>query len=189
MKDFDIDNIWPNSSSRSTIWGAASIWWALPGRMGVRDGGARFPEKVNTLVIAGAPIDTDAGDGPIKEMAHLSPMPFYEDLVTLGGGLMRGKLMLRWKNMHPEEHYIKEHVDLYVHIDDPAYVAKTETFEAGTKTRLTCRGDGIFRRSVNSSRRTGSPRGFCRPRPPPEPQSDHLPSLSARRRERRYHDT
>ena len=31
---------------------------------------ARFPEKVNSLVLAGAPIDTDAGDGPIKRMAH-----------------------------------------------------------------------------------------------------------------------
>jgi hypothetical protein len=25
-----------------------------------------------------------------------------------------------WKNMHPEQHYIKEHVDLYEHIDDPS---------------------------------------------------------------------
>ena len=31
---------------------------------------ARFPEKVNTLVLAGAPIDTDAGNGPIKRMVH-----------------------------------------------------------------------------------------------------------------------
>ena len=27
---------------------------------------ARFPDKVNALVLAGTPIDTDAGDGPIK---------------------------------------------------------------------------------------------------------------------------
>src|SRR5208337_3543243 len=78
----------------------------------------------------GSPIDTDAGDAPIKHMAHLSPMKFYEDLVTLGGGLMRGKFMLQgWKNMHPDENYIKEHIDLYVNIDDPAYLAKRETFE------------------------------------------------------------
>ena len=90
---------------------------------------ARFPEKVNALVLAGAPIDTDAGDGPIKRMAHQIPISFYEELVALGGGLMKGKFMLQgWKNMNPEQHYIQEHVDLYEHIDDPAYLAKEETF-------------------------------------------------------------
>jgi len=49
---------------------------------------ARFPNKVNSLVLAGSPIDTDAGDGPIKRMAHDLPMSFYEELVALGGGLM-----------------------------------------------------------------------------------------------------
>lgn len=50
---------------------------------------ARFPEKVNSLVLAGAPIDTDAGDGPIKRMAHASPMSFYQELVALGGSLTK----------------------------------------------------------------------------------------------------
>ena len=90
---------------------------------------ARFPKKVNSLVLAGAPIDTDAGDGPIKRMAHQSPISFYQELVALGGGLMKGKYMLQgWKNMNPEQHYIQDHIDLYEHIDDPAYLAKEETF-------------------------------------------------------------
>ena len=47
-------------------------------------------------------------------MAHEYPTSFYEELVALGGGLMKGKLMLRgWKNMHPEQHYIHDHIDLY----------------------------------------------------------------------------
>jgi poly(3-hydroxyalkanoate) synthetase len=92
---------------------------------------ARFPDKVNSLVLAGAPIDTDAGNGPIKRMVHQSPLSFYEDLVGLGGGLMLGKFMLQgWKDMHPEQHYFQEHVDLYEHIDDPGYLAKEETFES-----------------------------------------------------------
>lgn len=92
---------------------------------------ARFPEKVNTLVLAGAPIDTDAGNGPIKRMAHESPLSFYKELVELGGGLMQGKFMLQgWKNMHPVQHYIKDQIDLYEHIDDPAYLKKEETFES-----------------------------------------------------------
>ena len=92
---------------------------------------ARFPEKVNALVLAGAPIDTDAGNGPIKRMVHELPVSFYEELVALGGGLMLGKFMLQgWKNMHPAQHYIQQHIDLYEHIDDPAYISKVETFES-----------------------------------------------------------
>jgi poly(3-hydroxyalkanoate) synthetase len=90
---------------------------------------ARFPEKVNSLVLAGSPIDTAAGNGPLKRMVHDSPMSFYDELVALGGGLMKGKFMLQgWKNLHPEQHYVQDHIDLYEHIDDPAYLAKEETF-------------------------------------------------------------
>lgn len=92
---------------------------------------ARFPDKVNSLVLAGAPIDTDAGDGLITRMVHESPLSFYEELVGLGGGLMKGKFMLQgWKNMHPEQHYVQEQLELYEHIDDPGYLAKEEAFES-----------------------------------------------------------
>ncbi len=92
---------------------------------------ARFPSKVAMLVLAGAPIDTDAGNGPVKRMAHAYPISFYEELVALGGGLMRGEFMLQgWKNMHPEEHYVQSHIDLYEHIDDPKFVEKEEAFES-----------------------------------------------------------
>ncbi|GLU30642.1 alpha/beta fold hydrolase [Trinickia caryophylli] len=92
---------------------------------------ARFPEKVASLVLAGAPIDTDAGDGPVKQMAHTYPTSFYQQLVDAGGGLMLGRLMLRgWKNMHPEQHYVTEHLDLYEHMDDPVYLKKEEAFQS-----------------------------------------------------------
>jgi poly(3-hydroxybutyrate) depolymerase len=92
---------------------------------------ARFPGKVASLVLAGAPIDTDAGNGPVKRMAHTYPITFYQELVELGGGLMRGATMLGgWKNMHPEQNYIQKHIDLYEHIDDPAYLKKEGTFES-----------------------------------------------------------
>jgi poly(3-hydroxybutyrate) depolymerase len=94
---------------------------------------ARFPAKVTSLVLAGAPIDTDAGDGPVERMAHTYPAAFYEELVALGGGLMRGEIMLKgWQNMHPEQHYFQNHInhiDLYEHIDDRVYLDKKETFE------------------------------------------------------------
>lgn len=91
---------------------------------------ARYPAKVASLVLAGAPIDTHAGDGPLVKMVKKSPMSFYRDLVKSGGGLMLGKYMLAgWKNMHPEQHYVQDHIDLYEHVDDPLWLAKTEAFE------------------------------------------------------------
>ena len=130
MKDFDIDNYLAELIvAIDDLGGRVNLVGLCQGGWMSAMVAARFPEKVNTLVLAGSPIDTDAGDGPIKRMAHATPMSFYEDLVNLGGGLMRGKFMLQgWKNMHPDEHYIKEHIDLYEHIDDPAFVAKRETF-------------------------------------------------------------
>jgi polyhydroxyalkanoate depolymerase len=91
---------------------------------------SRFPGKVRSLVLAGAPIDTDAGNGPIKRMAHALPMSVYRNLVAAGGGLMRGQVMLAgWKNMHPDEQYLSKYIDLYEHIADKSYIARSEHFE------------------------------------------------------------
>ena len=32
--------------------------------------------------------------------------------------------------MHPAQHYVQGHIDLYEHIDDPAYLAKEEAFKS-----------------------------------------------------------
>jgi poly(3-hydroxybutyrate) depolymerase len=91
---------------------------------------SRFPGKIRSLVLAGAPIDTDAGNGPIKRMAHELPMSVYRNLVAAGGGRMRGEVMLAgWKNMHPGEQYLTKYIDLYDHIADKAYITRTEHFE------------------------------------------------------------
>jgi polyhydroxyalkanoate depolymerase len=130
MKDFDIDNYLAELIvAIDDLGGRVNLVGLCQGGWLTAMAAARFPEKVNALVLAGAPIDADAGNGPIKRLAHQTPMFFYEELVALGGGLMRGKFMLQgWKNMHPKQHYVDEHFDLYEHIDDPAYVAKRETF-------------------------------------------------------------
>ena len=132
MKDLEIDNYLAEVIvAIDDLGGRVNLIGLCQGGWVAAMVAARFPDKVNSLVLAGAPIDTDAGDGPIKRMAHESPISFYQELVELGGGLMKGKLMLQgWKNMHPEQHYIQDHIDLYEHIDDPAYLAKEETFES-----------------------------------------------------------
>lgn len=92
---------------------------------------ARFPEKVASLVLAGSPIDTDAGDGPIKRMAHSLPLRFYQDMVKSGGGRMLGRFMLAgWKNMHPGKQYLGKFLDLYANVEDPAYLKRTKVFES-----------------------------------------------------------
>ncbi len=88
------------------------------------------PGKVASLVLAGAPIDTDAGNGPIRKIAHELPLSFYEEMVASGGGRMLGQYMLAgWKNMHPGEQYVGKFIDLYEHIEDKSYIKRTEEFE------------------------------------------------------------
>ncbi len=132
MKDLEIDNYLADVVvAIDDLGGRVNLVGLCQGGWVAAMIAARFPDKVNSLVLAGAPIDTDAGNGPIKRMAHDTPTSFYEELVGLGGGLMRGRFMLQgWKDMHPAQHYIEDHVDLYEHIDDPAYLAKEETFES-----------------------------------------------------------
>jgi polyhydroxyalkanoate depolymerase len=132
MKDLDIDNYLEELlTAIDDLGGRVNLIGLCQGGWQAAMLAARFPNKVNTLVLAGAPIDTRAGSGPVKDMAETLPLSFYEELVQAGGGLMPGKFMLRgWKSMHPGQHYFKDHVDLYEHIDDPAYIAKEETFKS-----------------------------------------------------------
>jgi len=131
MKDFDIDTYLAELNVVvDTLGGRVHL-------IGVCQGGwmsamfaARFPHKVSTLVLAGAPIDTDAGQGAIKKMAHQLPMSFFEAMVASGGGRMLGRFMLAgWKNMHPGEQYMKKYLDLYMHIEDRRYIERTKRFE------------------------------------------------------------
>ena len=132
MKDYDIDNYLADLNvclddlgSHVNLVGLCQGGWMAAMYA------ARYPDRVRALVLAGSPIDTHAGDGPLKKMVQASPPGFFEELVALGGGLMRGRLMLRgWKNMHPDEQYLDKYVRLYEHIDDPDYLSKTETFSA-----------------------------------------------------------
>jgi poly(3-hydroxybutyrate) depolymerase len=130
MKDYDIDNYLAELNVCIDDLGARV------NLVGLCQGGwmsamyaARYPAKVATLVLAGAPLDTQAGSGPLKRMVNEMPPSFYGELVEAGGGLMRGRFMLEgWKSMHPEAQYVDKFLGLYEHLDDPDYVSKTEAF-------------------------------------------------------------
>ncbi len=131
MKDFDIDKYLAEINVVvDDLGGSAHLVGLCQGGWMSAMYAARFPGKIRSLVLAGAPIDTAAGDGPVKKMAHELPMSFYREMVVAGGGRMLGKFMLAgWKNMHPEKQYLDKYIDLYEHIEDKCYVKRTERFE------------------------------------------------------------
>jgi poly(3-hydroxyalkanoate) synthetase len=56
---------------------------------------ARFPGKVGKLVIAGAPIDIEAGESDLSRLANATPLETYEQLVRLGDGRVLGQRTLQ----------------------------------------------------------------------------------------------
>ncbi len=131
MKDFDIDIYLADLNvAVDTLGGRVHLIGLCQGGWLSAMFAARFPGKVATLVLAGSPIDTAAGNGAVKKMAHQLPLSFYEEMVAAGGGRMLGKFMLAgWKNMHPGEQYLEKYIDLYQHIEDKSYIKRTERFE------------------------------------------------------------
>lgn len=131
MKDFDIDKyLLDIDAVVEHLGGKVDLIGLCQGGWMSAMYAARFPEKVRTLVLAGAPIDTDAGDGPIKKLAHSLPLATYQEMVAAGAGRMLGKTMLAgWKSMNPEEQYFGKYLELYRHIEDKNYIKRTERFE------------------------------------------------------------
>jgi polyhydroxyalkanoate depolymerase len=131
MKDFDIDTYLAEiNAAIDDLGGRVHLIGLCQGGWMSAMFAARFPGKAASLVLAGSPIDTDAGNGVIKRMAHRLPMSFFEEMVAAGGGRMLGKVMLAgWKNMHPDEQYLTKYLDLYQHIEDRSYIERTERFE------------------------------------------------------------
>lgn len=131
MKYFDIDKYLAEINAAVDDLGGEAVL------VGLCQGGwmsamyaARFPGKVRALVLAGSPIDTRAGNGPLKSMVDAAPPSFYSQMVAAGAGLMRGQTMpAGWKNMHPGEQYLQKFLDLYEHVEDEKYLKRTTDFE------------------------------------------------------------
>jgi poly(3-hydroxyalkanoate) synthetase len=61
---------------------------------------ARYPSKIHGLVLAGAPVDINAGESELSRVAHSVPTSVFKQLVELGDGRVRGAHLLQlWK--HP----------------------------------------------------------------------------------------
>lgn len=94
---------------------------------------AMHPDKVNTLTLAGAPIDFHAGETPIGASSRVMTQRFgqlpYRAMVAAGGGNMPGSFVLGGFIAIRPEAEIAKHVDLLRNLDDPAAVARYEAFE------------------------------------------------------------
>lgn len=87
---------------------------------------AMHPQRVNTLTVAGAPIDTSAGNGPAQKlMPILIPrgnMVLYKAMVKAHGGIWPGiNSVMGFIAMHPATH-VAEHLKVYMHVHDRAYL-------------------------------------------------------------------
>jgi len=131
MKDFDIDKYLTDiNTAVDHLGGKVDLIGLCQGGWMSTMYAARFPDKVRRLVLAGAPIDTDAGNGAIKKLAHTLPLSLYEEMVAMGSGRMLGKAMLAgWKSMNAKEQYLGKFLELYQHIEDRNYIERTEKFE------------------------------------------------------------
>jgi poly(3-hydroxybutyrate) depolymerase len=131
MKNFDIDKYLAEINVVvDDLGGAVHLIGLCQGGWMSAMFASRFPEKVKSLVLAGAPIDTDAGHGPIKKLAHTLPLETYREMVDIGDGRMLGKTMLAgWKDMHPGKQFFGKYLDLFAHIEDRSYIKRTEQFE------------------------------------------------------------
>lgn len=91
------------------------------------------PERVNTLTLAGAPIDFHAGEPVIHEVIRrLAPdgnLFFYEAMVAAGGGVLKGENMLAGFITIQPSAEISRQIGLLMNLDDPAHVARYREFE------------------------------------------------------------
>ncbi len=98
---------------------------------------ALYPETVNTLTIAGAPVDFHAGEPLIHDwMRVLSPardLAFYRDLVAMNNGVLPGEFLLAGFVALQPDSEIERQLQLLAHIHEPAHVARYRTFETWFK--------------------------------------------------------
>jgi poly(3-hydroxyalkanoate) synthetase len=91
------------------------------------------PERVNTLTIAGAPIDFHTGEPVIyASLRAISPtgnLAFYRNLVAAGGGVLDGAHMLAGFIAIKLESELARQLQLLANIGDPAHVERYREFE------------------------------------------------------------
>jgi poly(3-hydroxyalkanoate) synthetase len=106
---------------------------------------ALHPDRVNTLTLAGAPIDFHAGEPIVHEvLRRLAPggdLRFYEALVRADGGVLKGEHMLAGFILIQPGDEISRQLQLMLHVGEPEYVARYREFEDWFKHTQDIPGD------------------------------------------------
>ncbi|UMZ74034.1 alpha/beta fold hydrolase [Natranaerofaba carboxydovora] len=90
-----------------------------------------YQDKISKLVVAASPIDFYAERDFMNDYVDDYPMEFFEWLVKLGGGVMKGDFILKgFKSYDPYQHYIKKYQDLWKMIleDDKEGIERYKRF-------------------------------------------------------------
>ena len=152
---------------------------------------ALHPEHVNTLTLAGAPIDFHAGDAVIHDWVGAlggDDLAFYRWVVEQGGGVLKGEHMLNGFILIRPENEVAKQVQLLTHLHDAEHLERHHHFETWFKHVQDIPGtfylwivEHLF--VANRPRRghAGDRRRARRPR------ADRLPAVPARRRARPHH--
>jgi poly(3-hydroxybutyrate) depolymerase len=94
---------------------------------------ARRPERINTLTIAGAPIDFHAGEpvihSALRSLAPGGNLGFYRGLVAAGGGTLSGEHMLAGFIAIQPENEVARQMQLLSNLDDSTHIERYREFE------------------------------------------------------------
>ena len=81
-----------------------------------------YPHFVKKLIVAAAPIRATAGAGFVQSIVKLMPQEYYEGLVAMGGGVMRGELMLfGWKMSNPLDRFFLDYIRMWNAVGTPEW--------------------------------------------------------------------
>ena len=88
---------------------------------------ARFPAKVRKLVLAGAPVDLAAAPSRLSDLAGMTPMPAFEELVRIGDGIVPGRKVLKFWGV---ERVLADDIRQVLQTDQPANSPAFDGLEA-----------------------------------------------------------
>ena len=93
---------------------------------------ALHPERVNTLTIAGAPIDFHAGGAVIHDSVQAlsdDDLSFFRALVQNGNGVLKGEFLLGGFIVIKPENEVGKQLQLLAHVRDARHVERYRAFE------------------------------------------------------------
>ena len=90
---------------------------------------ARFPSKVRTLVMAGAPVDIAAQHSGLSAVAEGTPLLMFESLVNLGDGLVIGRNIAQFWGNNTDANDVRETLQTLQPIGSPEFTRLEAIFK------------------------------------------------------------